>query len=343
MSQKLTFENIYERLKKYNKYNHQILLTKKNFNKMYKSRQSKTLEFICRDCKQKFYKSSDIIEITKNLDCPKCSRQRNKDKQRLTYNEFKKRIKNHKYYNNYDYSMITKDWWQKNYKSKRTKAPFICKKHGIFYQQIISHLNGTGCPKCARERQKRPIKWNKEKIIKEFNKIHKNQYEYFFSEYQNTSQIIKIKCKKCGKIFKQKIRQHLDKHGCLCNKSIGENIIEEILKENKIKYLKNYYFKYRDQTLTFDFYLPKYNIAIEYDGIQHFKPIDFAGKGQKWARDLFFATKKRDFLKNKYCFVENIKLIRIPFIKKTKNEIKQEIFKILQKRRRINGFKKRKI
>ena len=51
MSQKLTFENIHERFKKYNQYNHQMLLTKENFNKMYKSRQAKTLEFICRDCK----------------------------------------------------------------------------------------------------------------------------------------------------------------------------------------------------------------------------------------------------------------------------------------------------
>ena len=344
MSHKLTFNELNERLQKYNIYNHEILLNENNFDKMYKSRNSKTLEFICKDCGQKFLKSLDTITISGRIDCPRCSRLRNKDKERLSYFEFLKRIKKHPRFNDYDYSLITEEWWQENYKSRqKTKIPVICKNHGVFYQVVEAHLNNHGCPTCARERQKRPIKWNKEKIIEEFNKIHKNQYEYLFDEYKNTMQIIDIKCKKCRKIFKQKIRQHLDGHGCLCNKSNGENLIEEILKENNINYSKNYYFKYKNQTLTFDFFIPKYRIAIEYDGIQHYKPVDFAGKGQKWARELFINTKKRDFLKNKYCFEENIKLIRIPFTLKEKSVIKNYLSKFLKLKRMNYGIKKRKI
>ena len=49
----------------------------------------------------------------------------------------------------------------------------------------------------------------------------------------------------------------------------------------------------------FDIYFPKYRIAVEYQGRQHFEPIDFFG-GEK----AFIATKERDERKLKLC-VEN--------------------------------------
>jgi len=52
--------------------------------------------------------------------------------------------------------------------------------------------------------------------------------------------------------------------------------------------------------------LPDFNTCVEFDGIQHFKPIrDFGGdKG-------FSDVKKRDEVKNKWCSENNVKLIRI--------------------------------
>jgi hypothetical protein len=54
--------------------------------------------------------------------------------------------------------------------------------------------------------------------------------------------------------------------------------------------------------------LPDFNTCIEFDGIQHFKPIqDFGGeKG-------FLDVKKRDEVKNKWCSENNVKLIRIKY------------------------------
>lgn len=49
--------------------------------------------------------------------------------------------------------------------------------------------------------------------------------------------------------------------------------------EDKTKYLK-FYMAILCNTLPFDFYLPYYNTCIEYDGVQHFKPIDYFG-GEK--------------------------------------------------------------
>jgi len=61
-------------------------------------------------------------------------------------------------------------------------------------------------------------------------------------------------------------------------------------------------------TLPFDFYLPDYDICIEFDGIQHFEEISFFN-----TNDSFDNIQKRDDIKTKYCLDNNIKLIRIKY------------------------------
>ena len=62
-----------------------------------------------------------------------------------------------------------------------------------------------------------------------------------------------------------------------------------------------------------DFYIPEKKLAIECQGIQHFKPIDFAGKGEKWANKLFEDNKKRDKLKKELCENHGVKIIYFNF------------------------------
>lgn len=60
--------------------------------------------------------------------------------------------------------------------------------------------------------------------------------------------------------------------------------------------------------LPFDFYLPDYNLCIEYDGIHHFEINEYFG-----GVDRLKYTKKHDKIKNIYCKLNNIKLIRISY------------------------------
>lgn len=60
--------------------------------------------------------------------------------------------------------------------------------------------------------------------------------------------------------------------------------------------------------MRFDFYLPDHNTCIEYDGIQHFKIIEYFG-----GRSGFMKQKHRDKIKNNYCKENNIKLLRISY------------------------------
>lgn len=101
------------------------------------------------------------------------------------------------------------------------------------------------------------------------------------------------------------------KVSCGCLKvSKGELKIKEILKELNISFEEQKTFEdcIFINNLYFDFYLPDYNLLIEYDGEQHFKPIEFFGGKQK-----FEEQQKRDNFKNNYCLINNIRLIRIPY------------------------------
>ena len=60
--------------------------------------------------------------------------------------------------------------------------------------------------------------------------------------------------------------------------------------------------------MPFDFYLPDLNIAIEYDGVQHYGPVvKFGGE------EGFAELKLNDYFKTNYCIEHNIKLIRVPY------------------------------
>lgn len=58
-----------------------------------------------------------------------------------------------------------------------------------------------------------------------------------------------------------------------------------------------------------DFYLPDYNVAIECQGEQHFKPVDFDGKGKEWAERSYKENVRRDEYKQKLCIENGITLL----------------------------------
>ena len=100
---------------------------------------------------------------------------------------------------------------------------------------------------------------------------------------------------------------------CGCLKSLGEQKVDKILRENNINFYSQYRFDdcINDKTgfkLIFDFYLYEYNTIIEYDGSTHY--IDTSGWFKKSSLD---ELQRRDEIKNQYCKSKNIKLIRIPY------------------------------
>ncbi len=98
--------------------------------------------------------------------------------------------------------------------------------------------------------------------------------------------------------------------GCL-GKSKGEYYIQKILKQQNIPYQKEYIVTIKNKQLRYDFLIKKEEkifYFIEFDGKQHFQPIQYFG-----GDEYFNYIKQHDILKNQWCKQNNIPLIRIPY------------------------------
>ena len=227
-----------------------------------------------------------------------------------TTNEFIKDSKNI-HGNKYNYSLV-------DYKNMRTKIKFICSVHGIFEQLPHNHLNGSGCFLCNGT-----IKKTTKQFIKESKEIHGNKYDYSLVKYTNNSTNVEIICPTHGS-FKQTPKNHLNYNGCpVCSLSKGETKVINFLNTNNIKYelqktFNDCVFKNK---LRFDFYLPIFNTCIEFDGIQHFKSIEYFGGEEE-----LYTIQQRDKIKNEYCNKNDISLLRIKYNENIENKLLLYLF-----------------
>ncbi len=222
----------------------------------------------------------------------------------LTNNEFIKRALNI-HGNEYDYSSV-------NYINSRINVNIICKKHGIFSQNPKNHVDRKSkCPICRNELLSKRFASNKNEFIEKAIKIHNNKYDYSLVEYINSITKIKIICPIHG-IFHQRPQNHLNGAGCYgCKESIGEKRIAKFLNEHNVQFERQVSFNELigdSKSLFYDFYIPKHKMMVEYDGIQHTKPIKFFGGENK-----FLKQKEYDFKKIKYAVNNGYKLLKLTY------------------------------
>lgn len=126
--------------------------------------------------------------------------------------------------------------------------------------------------------------------------------------------VYKCRCD-CGKetyvVSSSLTTKHTSSCGCLV--SYYNSYIANWLKEEKIEYKSEYRICIDNRQYRFDFYLPKYNLFIEYDGSQHYIPTRFFGTNNSKNKELLLKTQERDRIKNQYCKENNINLLRIPY------------------------------
>ncbi len=204
------------------------------------------------------------------------------------------------------------DYSKSNYVNNETPLIIVCPTHSDFLQTPKSHLRGDGCKKCSGKE-----KLTKELFIGKAKTRHGDLYNYDKIEgIKNNRTKLTIICSAHGD-FLQTPHSHLKGYGCpTCNESKGEKQISLYLDKNHIKYEREY--KFQDcknkYSLPFDFYLPDFNVCIEYDGIQHFEVISFGSKDYKKMMERFETIKYRDEIKTIYCKSNDISLIRISYI-----------------------------
>ena len=229
--------------------------------------------------------------------CQKCNKSNKLTKE--TFIEKAKQVHGDKY----DYSKV-------EYKNNSTKVCIICPKHGEFWQTPNEHLQGHECKECSLEK-KRILKYSTNEIIKKFKNIHGDYFDYSKFEYKGINEKSIIICPIHGE-FEMSAHEHLKGHGCpKCNQSSLEKEIKNSLINNGIYFEEQKTFswlKYKGNQYI-DFYIPKYNIAIECQGIQHFKPAYFFTKNYKTAEDGFKEIVARDDNKKELCEKNGINIL----------------------------------
>lgn len=193
-----------------------------------------------------------------------------------------------------------------DYNGVKSKMIVNCLKHNIDIKiNRNDFLCGKQvCPECSKEKWRGIYKTN---FINKANIIHNNFYKYEDVVYQTTRELVNIHCPNHG-IFQQSPDSHLQGQRCpKCVMSFRENCIKNILEKHKIEYVYNKGHKLlinpkTNYPLKPDFWLEKFNLIIEYDGIQHHKQI--------YSEKEFNKIKELDLLKDKLCKENKIQIWR---------------------------------
>ena len=207
-----------------------------------------------------------------------------------------------KTYDTYEFIRRAKAKWGDKYTydnvvyTKNNKHVNVtCRKHGDFSITPNHFLNGRGCPHCSNN-----YNYTTNEFINKLKELYGDKYYYDRVNYVRTHDDIEIGCKKHG-YFKIRPSNLLKGEGCPnCNQSIMEEDIKMFLTSHNI----NYMWQYKIGRLRLDFFLPDYNIGIECQGIQHFKPVEMFG-----GEDAFIDQTRRDELKKNLCKKNNVYLL----------------------------------
>ena len=174
-------------------------------------------------------------------------------------------------------------------------------------------LSGEGCPNCKRKTISELKRKSQEQYEEELRKVWGDKV-VLVDTYKTTDTPVLHKCGKCD--YKWKVSPHnlLSGHGGCCPKcgmSRGEMLIDNFLTEHNIVYEYNkpvFDWLRFEKKMKPDFWLPDYNLVIEYNGEQHYKPIEQFG-----GEDAFKITQLRDEFKRKQLTEHNVELLEIPY------------------------------
>jgi len=230
------------------------------------------------------------------------------------------------------------------YKNTTTKMKFKNIKCGHEFEYRPDSFkrrfknNNFACPKCSGVNSKFTFEDIKKKVLdatqKEFKVVSKKK------DYESTRSKIEIFHKTCGKVTEITYKNFsLGKRCRHCaaksTNSKASQLLKRLLEQVNIDFIEEKRFEdcinpITGYKLPFDFYIPKFNLLIEIDGEQHFIPVERFG-----GEESLKSNKYRDYIKDKFCLDEKIKLIRVPLVnpdtlkKYSFDEIKVIIFNLL--------------
>lgn len=224
--------------------------------------------------------------------CRKCKIDEYGETRRYSIDDFIKKA-NLVHAHKYDYSLINSFP-----KLMQSKVEIVCRDHGVFVMKANNHLNGQNCPECAKLSQIEKQSLSYDEFVARAVATHGEKYDYSNAKYVTYHEPLSIICPDHGEFF-QSPASHIYGRSCpRCLTSHGEGEIRAFLLDKSFDFEEQKKFEgMKDRYhLKCDFYLPKINCVIEYNGRQHYEVVEvFGGEAE------FKKTVKRDKIKHDYC------------------------------------------
>ena len=210
------------------------------------------------------------------------------------------------------------------YRRSNEKIRVKHNKCGYVYM-VTPHafLNGERCPKCFGNHRKSIDQFKKE-VLKTTN----NHYECLSETYINNRTKVHILHKDCNRDYWVTPHDFVNGNRCpFCQQSKGEKLVASILDQYKVSYEIQKDFEWNkgkhNAPLPFDCYLPDYHLIIEYDGVEHTKPVAYFGGKPKYEQQV-----ANDRLKEARAIDHNLKILRISYTLSF-NYVRQHLYQYL--------------
>lgn len=221
--------------------------------------------------------------------CPECARE-NRQK---TFIGKAQKVHGDKY--NYDLIYYT---------NNDTPVEFICPEHGSFWSSPNDHLKGYGCGWCSGKQKHTTETW-----INKVKDLYNKKYTFEHVNYVNNKTKVLVTCPEHGDFDVWPNNFAKEQSGCPMCKNTSQNLLyQKLLNDFPNETIQEEASPQWLGLQRFDIYFPKYNIAVEYDGEQHFIPINHFG-----GKLAFEKIQKMDERKNEKYQENGCKLFRVKF------------------------------
>ena len=187
--------------------------------------------------------------------------------------------------------------------------------HGSYEVRCADFTSGVRCGYCNPTGKKPKIHPLDSFGYKHFDKVmswHPDNKISPFRVSPSCKKKCKFICPECGYIWSAKISNINNGTWCpVCNSSKGEKKINSWLRLNNIEFIPQKEFEgligLGGKNLSYDFYLPDYNLLMEYQGEQHERFV----KGFHENKECFKKQQEHDKRKRDYARDNNIDLLEI--------------------------------
>lgn len=204
-----------------------------------------------------------------------------------------------------------------NWRSKIKVVCTICGKEGN--PRVDKLLKGRSCPKCNSLSYSKKYTKTTAQYKLDVNEKGLGDYE-LISEYSGVNSPISILHKTCGNPFPTTPFQFNRGRRCpFCKESKGEVFVSKFLEKNGIPYTReatNKAIPKLPHRMSYDFLLHENRVLIEYQGIQHYKPVDVFGGQESYERQ-----QENDAVKRKFAKDNGYHLIEVPYTENTFDKV----------------------